>query len=381
MSKPRAIFEQTNPGAPRPAPAAPGAADARRRKSRRAIALWLLLMAAMVVSMVLVGGLTRLTDSGLSITEWKPVTGAIPPLSDAAWLVEFEKYRAIPEYQLQNKGMEMSEFKTIYWWEWGHRQLGRAVGLVWALGFAFFALSRRIPPGWTGRLIGVGALGGLQGAVGWWMVSSGLSGRMVDVASYRLATHLGLAFVILAVLLWFAWQMLKDGAWLLAARRRRLGGLAPWATGLLALTGFQIVLGALVAGIDAGRGYTDWPMMGGEFLPSESFDYAPLWTNAFENPALVQFNHRMVGYLLALLGVLTFLRARATGHAGAKGWAGVMLALMAVQVVLGVVTVLHAAPLHLALIHQAGAIALWAAVLRLRFETHYPADEKIARGR
>lgn len=381
MSKPRAIFEETTPGAARPAAPAPGAADALRRRSRRMIAAWLLVMAAMVAAMVLVGGLTRLTDSGLSITEWKPVTGALPPMSDAAWQSEFEKYQAIPEYQLQNHGMSLPEFKTIYWWEWGHRQLGRTVGLVWALGFAFFALTRRIPAGWTGRLIGVGALGGLQGAVGWWMVSSGLTGRMVDVASYRLATHLGLAFVILAVLLWFAWQLLKGGAWMLAARRRRLGALAPWATGLLALAGVQILLGALVAGIDAGRGYTDWPMMGGEFLPSESFDYAPTWTNFFENPALVQFNHRMVGYLLALAGVLVFLRARRTGHAGARGWAGVMLAVMAVQVLLGVVTVLHAAPLHLALVHQAGAIALWAAVLRLRFEALYPADEKIARGR
>lgn len=381
MSKPRAIFEETSPGAPRPSAPAPGAADARRRASRRMIAVWLLVMAAMVAGMVLVGGLTRLTDSGLSITEWKPVTGALPPMSEAAWQAEFDKYQTIPEYQLQNHGMALAEFKTIYWWEWGHRQLGRAVGLVWALGFAFFALTSRIPAGWTGRLIGVGALGGLQGAVGWWMVSSGLTGRMVDVASYRLATHLGLAFVILAVLLWFAWELRAGGAWLLAARRRRLGTLSPWATGLLALAGVQIVLGALVAGIDAGRGYTDWPMMGGEFLPSESFDYAPAWTNFFENPALVQFNHRMVGYLLALLGVLAFLRARRTGHAGARGWAMVMLAVMAVQVLLGVVTVLHAAPLHLALAHQAGAVALWAAVLRLRFEAQFPADEKIARGR
>ncbi|MFT6772487.1 MAG: cytochrome c oxidase assembly protein subunit 15 [Paracoccaceae bacterium] len=381
MSKPRAIFQETSAGALRATVPVPGAVDARRRTARRVIAAWLMALAAMVAVMVLVGGMTRLTDSGLSITEWKPVTGAVPPLSDAAWLSEFDKYRAIPEYQLQNKGMSMSEFKSIYWWEWGHRQFGRAIGLVWAVGFAFFALRRMIPPGWTGRLLLVGGLGGLQGAVGWWMVSSGLGGRMVDVASYRLATHLGLAFAILGMLLWFVWELRHDGAQLLAARRRRLGGLTGWADALMALTFVQILLGALVAGIDAGRGYTDWPLMGGEFLPSESFDYLPLWTNAFENPALVQFNHRMVGYGLAALGLLTLWRALATGHGGAKGWAGVMIALMAVQVSLGVVTVLHAAPLGLSLIHQAGALGLWAATLRLRFETRFPAEQKIARGR
>jgi cytochrome c oxidase assembly protein subunit 15 len=381
MSKTRAIFEETAPTAPRAAVVKPGAADARRRSDRRVIAIWLMVLAAMVAGMVLIGGLTRLTDSGLSITEWKPVTGAIPPLSDATWQSEFNKYRAIPEYQIQNKGMSLSEFKVIYWWEWGHRQLGRAVGLVWAVGFAVFALRRMIPAGWTGRLLLVGGLGGLQGAVGWWMVSSGLGGRMVDVASYRLATHLGLAFIILGLLLSYVWELRRDGAQLLAARRRRMTGIGAWASWLSALIFVQILLGALVAGIDAGRGYTDWPLMGGEFLPSESFDYLPLWTNAFENPALVQFNHRMAGYALGLMALVVLWRAYVAGHAGAKFWAGTMTALMAAQVVLGVVTVLHAAPLNLAIIHQTGAIALWAAALRLRFETRFPAEEKIARGR
>ena len=166
--------------------------------ARGAVRVWLMILFALVVVMIAVGGLTRLTDSGLSITEWKPVTGALPPMSAADWEAEFALYKQIPEYQLQNRGMSLEEFKVIYWWEWGHRQLGRVIGLVWALGFFFFLFTKRIPTGWTGRLLLLGALGGLQGAIGWWMVSSGLTGTMLDVASYRLATHLGLAFVIMA---------------------------------------------------------------------------------------------------------------------------------------------------------------------------------------
>ncbi|MGG7565044.1 heme A synthase [Rhodovulum sp. DZ06] len=382
MSKKRAIFEETTPeaAAARPAAPAPGAADAARRRGRRLISAWMLVLAAMVAAMVLVGGLTRLTDSGLSITEWKPITGALPPMSDAAWDSEFEKYKAIPEYELVNKGMSLSEFKYIYWWEWGHRQLGRLVGLVWAVGFAFFALRKMIPPGWAGKMLLVGGLGGLQGAIGWWMVSSGLHGRMVDVASYRLATHLGLAVAIFGLLVWFSWQLRRDGAWMLAARRRKLVSLSGVSHGLMALVFVQILLGALVAGIDAGRGYVDWPLMNGQFLPSESFDYEPFWTNFFENPALVQFIHRMVGYLVMGFAVWTFLKARRSGHAGAKGWAGLALAVCALQVVLGIVTVMHAAPLNLAILHQLGALALFAAAIRLRLECLFPAEEKIARG-
>jgi cytochrome c oxidase assembly protein subunit 15 len=231
--KPRAIFEEVSDAAPRPA--APGAADERRLRQRRFAARWLMVLAAMVALMVVIGGLTRLTDSGLSITEWKPVTGALPPMSDAAWQAEFEKYRASPEYRLQNAGMELAAFKEIYWWEWGHRQLGRLVGLVWAAGFAWMLFRRAIPPGWTGRLILPGALGAVQGALGWWMVSSGLTGRMVDVASYRLAMHLGLAFVILGVIAWFVMELRRDPADLLQARRRRLRGAAAPTCVLLAL--------------------------------------------------------------------------------------------------------------------------------------------------
>ncbi|MGM0585528.1 MAG: COX15/CtaA family protein, partial [Pseudomonadota bacterium] len=268
----------------------------------------------------------------------------------------------------------------IYWWEWGHRQMGRLIGLVWAAGFVWFLARRAIPPGWTWRLVLPGLLGGAQGAIGWWMVSSGLSGTMVDVASYRLATHLGLAFAILGLLLHMAWELKRDGADLLQARRRRLAGAMRFANVMAVLVFAQIVVGALVAGIDAGRGYIDWPLMGGEVFPSESFAYAPLWTNFFENPALVQFNHRMLGYLVFLVGLVFWWRMRGQGHAGLRGWANWVTVMLFGQMVLGIVTVINAAPLHWAILHQAGAIALWGLVLRARFEAGWPREERIARG-
>jgi cytochrome c oxidase assembly protein subunit 15 len=378
MTKSRAIFEEVSGGraeAPRP----PSGGEGRRR-NRRVTTLWLTVLAVMVAVMVLVGGLTRLTDSGLSITEWNLATGTLPPMSDAAWEAEFAKYKAIPEYQIQNKGMSLEEFKGIYWWEWGHRLLGRLVGLVWAVGFVWLLARKMIPPGWTGRLALVGGLGGLQGAIGWWMVSSGLTGRMVDVASYRLAIHLGLAFVILGVLIWFILRLRLDEVAAMQARRRRNSAmLAVAGVLLLALFG-QILLGALVAGIDAGRGYIDWPKMGGEWLPSEAFWYLPWWSNFFENPALVQFNHRLAGYIAFGAGVCFWVWTRWSAYSRVRRWTDwVILALLA-QVVLGIVTVINAAPLSWSILHQAGALALFALVMRAKFEIAYPAEEKIARG-
>ena len=385
MSRPRSIFEDVSgqPAAAQPATpkSAPGEAERRRRANRRHIAVWLQILAALVAAMILVGGLTRLTESGLSITEWKPVTGAIPPMSEAAWQAEFEKYQTIHQFQAINRDMDLAGFKTIYWWEWGHRQLGRLVGLVWAVGFVWFLARRKIPSGWTWRLVLPGALGGVQGAIGWWMVASGLEGQMVSVASYRLATHLGLAFAILGILAHYSWEISRSGAELLQARRRRMSGPMSFGS-VVCLAGFvQLLLGALVAGRDAGRGYIDWPLMGGEFLPSESFDYEPLWTNFFENPALVQFIHRMWGYGLLLLGAVYWWRMRGAAHAGLKRRADWVLAMMFGQVVLGIVTVIHAAPLSWSILHQAGAVALWLLALRARFEAGWPAEEKIARGR
>lgn len=370
MAGKRSIFEDVS-GAKAVAAARPDI-DALRAGHRRAIARWLGLLFALVVLMVVVGGLTRLTDSGLSITEWRVVTGAVPPLNAADWQVAFDLYQASPEFRHQNPAMDLAAYKSIYWWEWGHRLLGRVVGLVWLAGFAWFLLRRQIPAGWTGRLLGVGVLGGLQGLVGWWMVASGLTGRMVDVASYRLALHLGLAFAILGLLAWYILRLRRGEAALLQARRQRQGGLARLASVLLALVFVQVLLGALVAGIDAGRNFPSWPSMAGEFLPSESFELTPLWRNFFENPALVQFNHRLAGYLLAALGLVAWWQSRVSALNGVRrrfDW--LALAVLA-QVGLGIVTVLYAAPLPLALLHQIGAMAVLVTVLAARFEALYP---------
>ncbi|GAB4382642.1 heme A synthase [Albidovulum sp.] len=384
MTGRRSIFEEVGADAKRAAPAGGGLIDAGRGGDRRAVRIWLALLFGLLVAMIAVGGLTRLTDSGLSITEWRPVSGALPPLNAADWEAEFAKYQASPEYRLQNSRMSLEEFKSIYWWEWGHRQLGRLIGLVWAAGFVFLWASRRIPAGWTGRLLGLGLLGGLQGAIGWWMVSSGLTGRMVDVASYRLAIHLGIAFVILGLIAWYALSLARRESDLLQARRLREARLVRLATGLMHLVFLQILFGALVAGIDAGRAFPTWPLMGESFFPADAF-YLPAGGPAvlafFENPGLVQFVHRMTGYLVFAFGLHVWLRARRSAHPATRGAFALAAAVLVVQVVLGIVTVVHAAPLTLALIHQLGAIALWVAVIRARHRALYPVAASIRSGR
>ena len=378
MAKQRSIFEEVSADTPRQEAVA-GVIDGPRQGARGAIRVWLWMLFALLVVMIAVGGLTRLTDAGLSITEWQPVTGALPPMDAAAWDAEFEKYKAIPEYQLQNQGMTLAEFKVIYWWEWGHRQLGRVIGLVWAIGFIGFLAFRAIPPGWTGRLFILGVLGGAQGAIGWWMVSSGLTGTMLDVASYRLATHLGLAFVILGLIVWFINKLGRDAAGLLQARRAGERGLFGMGTGLLHLAFLQILLGALVAGIDAGRSFTDWPLMGGGLIPERFFDMTPWWRNLFENPGFVQFVHRVTGYLLMLYIIGVWFASRRSAHIATRRAFDWVLVMGFGQMVLGIGTVLYAAPLHLAIVHQFGAVVLWALILRARFLARYPLPQSVRR--
>ena len=374
MTAKRSIFEEVSETSAATQSTAPkgGMIDARPKGARKAIRIWLFVIFALVAAMVLVGGATRLTDSGLSITEWKPVTGAIPPMTEADWQKEFTLYQATPQYALVNAQMTLSQFKGIYWWEWAHRQLGRTIGLIWALGFVFFWATGRIPRGWWGRLFLVGVLGGMQGLVGWWMVSSGLVGDMVRVASYRLATHLGLAFLILMVIGWYAMLLGRSEADLLRARREgdgRLAGLA----GVVLTVGFvQVLLGALVAGIDAGRGFTDWPLMGGDWLPPDPFSVQPLWRNFFEDPGLVQFDHRVGGYLLFIAAVTVALRGRCSPHASVRVAFAWMGAWVFVQAGLGIVTLMYGAPLSLGLVHQTGAIVAIALILRARFMARYP---------
>lgn len=372
MTGKRSIFEDVGQDTPRKDAPKGGMIDQGRRGARGAIRLWLLVLFALVVVMIAVGGLTRLTDSGLSITEWKPITGALPPMSAEAWDAEFEKYRAIPEYQLQNKGMSLSEFKIIYWWEWAHRQLGRVIGLVWAVGFVGFLVARQVPVGWTGRLALLGGLGGLQGAIGWWMVSSGLTGRMLDVASYRLAVHLGLAFVILGFIAWYVMLLGRAERALMQARRSREGKLFGVSTGWLHFAFLQILLGALVAGIDAGRTFTDWPLMGGNVIPQDFWIAELGLRNFFENPGFVQFLHRITGYLLFAFGVVVWLRGRRSAHEATRFAFHLAFIALIAQVLLGIITVMHVAPWHLAIAHQFLAVVLWVLILRARFLSQYP---------
>ncbi len=377
MAEKRSIFEEVDTAkaaAPKPAG---GVIDRARSGARGAIRIWLMVLFALVVVMIAVGGLTRLTDSGLSITEWAPISGAVPPLSAGDWQAEFDAYKQIPEYQLQNEGMSLAEFKVIYWWEWGHRQLGRVIGLVWALGFVGFLAARKIPAGWTGRLFLLGVLGGLQGAIGWWMVSSGLTGTMLDVASYRLAVHLGLAFVILGLIAWYVLKLGRSEAELLSARRAREPKLFSMSTGLMHFAFLQILLGALVAGIDAGRSYTDWPLMGGELFPSNAFDLSPAWRNFFENAGLVQFVHRVSGYLLFAFGIVVWLRSRRSGNGQTRFAFNAVFAMLCLQMAIGIVTVLYAAPLHIAIVHQIGAVVLWVLILNGRFQAQYPQAQSV----
>ena len=382
MAGKRSIFEEVGAGATAPLPQ--GGVINRRGGggARGAIRVWLMVLFALVVLMIAVGGATRLTDSGLSITEWKPVTGALPPLDAAGWQAEFDKYRASPEYQLQNAGMTLEAFKTIYWWEWGHRQLGRVIGLVWAVGFLGFLAARRIPTGWTPRLLLLGALGGAQGAIGWWMVSSGLTGDRVDVASYRLAVHLGLAFVILGVLAWYSMLLGRSEADLLLARRGREAKLFGLSTGLMHFTFLQILLGALVAGIDAGRAFPTWPLMNGQFFPADAFYVPgrPAWAAFFENPGLVQFIHRMSGYLLLAFGVVVWLRGRKSAHRSTRAAFSMVMAMLVLQVAIGIGAAVTAAQLHVALTHQVGAVVLWVLILRARHLSQYPRAGSIRKG-
>ncbi|MBZ0261271.1 MAG: COX15/CtaA family protein [Hyphomicrobiales bacterium] len=319
------------------------------------VRLWLYAMAFLVFCMVIVGGATRLTDSGLSITEWRPLLGAIPPLNEADWLAAFEKYKLIPEYQIQNRGMPLSEFKFIYWWEWAHRFLGRFIGLAFALPLIFFTFTRRIDRALWPRLFALFILGGAQGALGWYMVASGLVDR-VDVSQYRLAAHLTLAALIFAAIIWVAMGI--------GRKRKHASSSSDWfAVLLVAFVLLQIAAGGFVAGLDAGQGYVTWPKMDGQWVPSGLWEMAPGWKNAFENAMTVQFNHRILAYMLLLA---TALHAWRTRTLSATLLAFAMLA----QACLGILTLLLHVPLAAALIHQAGAmivlaLALWNTHVRL----------------
>jgi len=379
MAGPRSIFEEVEGDVSEARKAvATGMIDkGGSGGARRGLRLWLIVLGALVVTMIAVGGLTRLTDSGLSITEWDLVMGTLPPMSAADWQAAFAKYQETPEFRLVNSSMTLETFKPIFWWEWGHRFLGRITGLVWIGGFLGFLAAKKIPTGWIGRLVTIGGLIGVQGAVGWWMVHSGLQGENTDVASYRLATHLGLAFVILGLIGWAVLQLARREADLMQARRLRDAPLWGMGTGLMHLAFLQILLGALVAGIDAGRGYTDWPLMAGQVFPPDAFDIVPVWRNFFENAGLVQFIHRVAGYLLALFAIGAMIRGRRAGAQATRTAFWLAGGMVLIQMVLGIVTVLNGAFLHIAITHQLGAVFAWLLILNARFQAGYPQPQSI----
>jgi heme a synthase len=327
--------------------------EASAARHVRAIRLWLLAIAALIVAMVLVGGATRLTESGLAIVEWQPVTGTLPPLSAAQWQSEFDKYRATPQYRHLNAGMSLDDFRVIYWWEWAHRLLGRVIGAAFLLPFLFFLWRGWMTPQLRTRLWAIFALGALQGAVGWWMVASGLVNR-VEVSQYRLATHLVLACAIFAAIVWTLQSLVERPTAAAPARLR-------WsAAGLLGLVLVQIYLGALVAGLRAGYVYNTWPLIDGTFVPGAGslFASAPPWRNLFENPLTVQVDHRMVAYALWVFAVLHFLDVARSRSGPALIGALALAGAVTIQAALGIVTLIYVAPLALALAHQGMAMAV-----------------------
>ncbi len=323
-----------------------------------AVRLWLALVAALIAAIVVVGGLTRLTDSGLSITEWQLISGALPPMSEEAWQTAFAKYREIPEYSLVNKGMDLAAFKSIFWWEWGHRFLGRFIGFVFFVPFVFFLIKKAVSRQLAMRLGVIFILGGLQGALGWYMVKSGLVDR-IDVSQYRLAAHLGLAMLLFGFVFWTFLRLGNDNAATVepSTHTRR-------AIFIVVMIFAQVLLGALVAGIHAGRIYNTWPLMDGKWLPDGLLDKSPVILNFFENLLTVQFDHRMGAYLIVLAILYHSYQVIKTGlHGHVIGSAFLLIAVMSAQILLGIWTLLAVVPIDLAVAHQAGALGLFAAAI------------------
>lgn len=334
------------------------------------VGIWLFFVSFLVFCMVIVGGTTRLTDSGLSITQWAPITGMVPPITSADWAAEFERYRVIPEYLQQNRGMSLADFQFIYWWEWSHRFLGRFVGLLFAIPLIIFLITKQIKKGLTPWLATMFLLGGLQGVIGWWMVSSGLSGDRLDVAAYRLATHLSMAFLLMAIAAWTAMDLVAPKH--VGSGDRRLAGAIGVFVTFLAT---QIVLGAFVAGTDAGMVNTDWPKFAGGWYPKDYAALQPFVQNLVENRSTIQFNHRIGAYVIALATVFLWWKARSSADRHVVILGHIVLTLVGLQVVLGIATLTgygiwtppHIKGVLLGVGHQGlGAILFTASALWLR---------------
>ena len=348
----------------------------RELRNRALVRAWLYVVLVVLFALVLVGGATRMTGSGLSITEWKPIHGVIPPLSTEEWHEEFDKYRQIPQYQQINKGMSLEEFKVIFWWEWAHRILARGVGFVFGLPLVFFWVSGRIERSLGLKLAGILALGGLQGAIGWWMVSSGLVER-TEVSQYRLATHLTIAALIFGLTMVVARGLAPHSEAPTDRKAQRFAGF------LLILTLFQIFLGGLVAGLNAGLIYNTWPLMDGALVPDGLFFIEPLWHNFFENRMTVQFIHRLVAYALFIAALWHMIAVgRSAPRTTHRRRALILFHLVLVQAAIGIATLLMQAPLHWALLHQGFALVVlgFAAAHWRATKGPYPLPTKIVVG-
>lgn len=321
-----------------------------------AIRNWLFFMLSLVGAMIVLGGATRLTNSGLSITEWAPIRGALPPLSKEAWLSEFQKYQKIPEFMAEHSDMDLAGFKVIYFWEWSHRQLGRLIGLAYALPFFYFLFRRRLPQGQVLKFFSIMALIGVQGAIGWWMVASGLVNDRVDVSQYRLATHLGVAFIILGALFWL-WRNQAEG-WSRKANNKALSKRTTLLAGLVFL---QIIAGAFVAGLKAGRTYNTWPLMDGDVVPTGYGSMNPFWRNMFENIGAVQFNHRTLAYIILIVTIWVFMTSKRQPHVRRNMI--IFKTALLWQIFLGIYVLLTGDALWLALLHQFSAIFVWLTVV------------------
>jgi len=328
--------------------------------ARRAVAAWLLACCALVFAMVVVGGITRLTHSGLSIVEWQPIVGTVPPLNDAQWQEAFAKYQQTPEFKLRNHAMDLEGFKGIFWWEYAHRLLGRVIGLAFIIPFAYFLWRRAITGSLAWKLAGVFLLGGLQGALGWYMVQSGL----VDdprVSSVRLAAHLGVAFLIYAMMFWMALGLLNPVRVPASDSARRRAGM------LVAIVFVMVLSGALVAAIRAGFAYNTFPLMNGQWIPAEIMSVDPWWRNFLDNMATVQFVHRVLAVLVLLATIIVWARVqREPPNRRARGWSHALMLAAIAQAGVGITTLLAQVPLPLAALHQAGAVILFTCALGVR---------------
>lgn len=326
---------------------------------RKPVAIWLLICCAMVFCTLVVGGVTRLTDSGLSIVEWQPLLGAIPPLTHDDWLLAFEKYKQIPQFSQVNHDMTLDGFQYIFWWEWAHRQIGRVIGIVFFIPLVWFWVRGRIPRGYKWKLVGFLILGGLQGAMGWYMVKSGLV-EDVRVSQYRLTAHLGLAFLVFGLMLWTALGLLRERS----AYFHTPAAVRRFALLVLGVVSLMVLSGGFVAGLRAGLAYNTFPLMNGHLVPPDLLAMTPWWLNFFSNISTVQFDHRMIAYVLMVLVPMLWWKVRRAAPQ-ASGAANAMLVMFAVQIGLGIATLLQQVPVSLASLHQAGAMVLFAKLIYL----------------